>query len=57
MSHFILIVILSAPNGTSTVSMQDFNTLEACQYAANEISRKVGSYQRGSFCVSKGVVK
>ena len=57
MNLFILIVIMSAPNGTSTVAMQEFNTIEACQYAANEISRKVGSYQRGSFCVSKGVVK
>lgn len=57
MNLFILIVIMSAPNGTSTVSMQEFNTLEACQYAANEISRKVGSYTRGALCVSKGIVK
>lgn len=57
MNLFILIVLMAAPNFTSTVSMQEFNTLEACQYAANEITRKVGHYSRGVFCVSKGIVK
>ena len=57
MNIFVLIVLMAAPNGTSTVSMQEFNTLKACQYASNEIARLSGAYHRRSFCVSKGVIK
>lgn len=57
MNAWILIVVLTAASGHSTVAMQEFNTLQACQFASSNVSLKAGSYVRGMFCVPKGETK
>lgn len=56
MNTWILIVVMSASNGTSTVAMQEFNTVQACQYAGGQIS-SVSAYVRKLICVPKGETK
>ena len=56
MSTWILIVVMKATVGyNSTVSMQEFNTESACQYAANYMAQFNG-LKRAS-CVRKGETK
>ena len=51
---YILIVIFGSANGHSTVSMQEFNSLQACQFASSHI----GTYMpRKMICVPKGETK
>ena len=56
MNTWILVVVMAAPNVTSTVAMQEFNTAQACQYAAGQISN-VSPYIRKLECVPKGEIK
>ena len=56
MNAWILIVVMSGYGGNvSTVSMQEFNTEQACKYAANYMTKFYGL--RGAVCFEKGKTK
>lgn len=48
---YILMIVMSAANGHATVSMQEFETLQACQFASSQITSMLPKQMA---CVPKG---
>lgn len=52
---FILIVMWFAGNGSTGVSMQEFDTRLACEFAKNTIISTAATHHKPiAFCINKG---
>jgi hypothetical protein len=55
---YVLVVITMSGNYTQSIAMQEFNTLEQCQYVASSL-KHVGTFNRTNWaaCFEKGAKK